>query len=601
VSAGALAALSPSTVPFTLRVGGRILTAVSPVAFPGDDGAVGSCTISETAEGSPNRMTWTVEDATGSITFDHGEQVELVDRRSGSERLLFGGHLVEVVSRRRGGGKGRILTCTALGYDAWLDWRFIPSWSSRTDKNGRITKITSERAMVQQLINRYAGFLEAPSSLITNQNTTMEVVSVRKMTLREALERVGETATYADDDSVRYFYVDNAKRLHWYRGSEDLTAPYRVGDGSYTRMVMDTSGLVSLWPLREATGTTVYDAMRYADGTLAGSYTQNVTGGIVNEPGLRALTLDGSTGYMTATGSNLHPGDTFSFECWFKRASTGSIQMLWSGPANDFEVRFEADDTLSLRKVNVSTIWNTSATVTDTSWHHLAVTKSGSTRVIYLDGAALSATGTNATIVAGSGAIEVGRRLTANDRYFNGSLQHVALYNVALSAATVLAHYNQGITLVPDDWEYVESSFEGREAVHVSGGNADGTGWVRNPSIVRTAFGAPNRQPERQEGIDRDDAEGPGKRRAYGRWFLKANNDPMKYGRFTIVGYDGWRVGQRVYLTSVPDGLDGYAAEVKSIDTDVGFGSGVLTYDIQWGRPKYSGARAVARNKRRGR
>lgn len=602
MSASALAAVVPASSPFILRVGGRVLTGASPVPFSGDDGAVTGCTVSETAEGSPNQMTFTIEDPTGTVDFDYGENTELVDRRSGSERLLFGGHLVETVSRRRGGGRGRILTCTALGYDAWLDWRVITSWSSRTNRNGRVTRIASERAMVQQLVNRYAAFLDAPDSLITNQNTSMEVVSVKKATLREALQRVGETATFADDDSTRYFYVDNARRLHWYRGSEDLVAPYRIGDGSYTRRVLDTSGLVSLWPLRESTGTAAYDAKAYANATLAGGYTRNVTGGIVNEPQLAATTLNGSTGYASATGASLHPGDTFTVELWLRRGDTGRVQTVWSGGSGDVEIGFDASDKLVVSKEGTgANVVSTPAYTSTSAWLHVAVTRTPGTTTVCVNGDAINGTVTARTFVAAAGPVNIGRRVSGTDRHFSGSLQHVALYSSALSAATVLAHYNQGVSLVPEDWEFTESAFEGREAVYVSGSKPAGTGWVRNPSIRDTAFGAPDRQPERQEIIERDDSEGPGKRRAYGRWFLRSNRDPIKYGRFTIVGYDGWRVGQRLYITMPDDGLSDYQAEVKAIDTDVLFGSGVLSYDIQWGRAKWSGARAVARGKKRGR
>lgn len=238
------------------------------------------------------------------------------------------------------------------------------------------------------------------------------------------------------------------------------------------------------------------------------------------------------------------------------------------------------------------------AIVTDTDWHHLAVTKNGATSRIYVDGVSETLTGANQTIVAGTGAIEIGRRTSGADRYFSGSLQHVALYDVALSAATVLEHYNQGVSLVPEDWEYTENAMEGREVVFVAGANPLGSGKVLFPELRRTAFGAPNRQPPREEIIERDDSEGTDKLRAYGRWFLRANRDPQQYGRFTITGFDGWRVGQTVYLTSTPDGLDGYAAEIKSIETDVLFGSGVLRYDIQWGRKKWSGVRTTARDQR---
>jgi hypothetical protein len=602
MSAGALAAVTPRSDPFILRIGGRVLTSVAPLPFPGDDGAVTSCTISETAEGSPNQMTFVLEDPTGNLEFDFSEITEMIDRRSGSERILFGGHLVEITSRPRGSNQGRILTCTALGYDVWLDWRMVISWSSKTDVNGRVTRITSERAMVQQLVNAQANFIATPDSLITNQTTNMEVVSVKKMTLREALERIGETATYADDDSTRNFYVDNAMRLHWYRGSENLVAPYRVGDGSYTRTVMDTSGLVSLWPLREASGTTFYDATAYAHATLAGSATPNQTGGIVNEPALRSLRLDGSTGYLDPTGSNLHPGDTFSIEFWCRRQTTGSQQTIWSGGSGDVMVGFDANDKLRVQKEGTGDHFISDTAYTSTSdWYHVVVARSPGATSVYVNGDAISGTTTARTFVAAAGTVNIGRKRSTTDQYFAGRLQHVAVYSTKLSAATALAHYNQGITLTPDDWEYTRSAFEGRERVYVSGANTAGTGWVEFPSLRQTAFGIPGRQPAREEIIDRDDSEGNAKRRAYGRWFLRANKDPMRYGSFSITGYDGWRVGQRVFLTATADGLSAYEAEIKSVDTDVLFGSGVLKYTIGWGRAKWSGARAIARRNNRGR
>lgn len=596
---------TPASASFVLRIGGRIYTGVAPVPFPGDDGSVVSCTIRETSQGSTNQMTWTLEDASGSLSFDGGEEVELVDLRSGTERLLFGGHLVEVVSRRRMGGQGRMLTCTAMGFDAWLDWRVIPSWSSKTNKNGRVTKISSERAMVQQVVNRFGGRLTAPSSLVINQNTDMDVVHVRKVTLRELLDRIAETATYADDEPNRYFYVDHSRQLHWYRGSENLTAPYRIGDGSYIRTVLTTSGLVSLWPMRAPAATTEYDSNGYANGTYTGSTWTAMAprAGVPNEKAYWShLRWGGTDAYISATGANLHPGDTFSIEFWFRRSTTGTTQTVWSGGTGDVEVGFTSADKLVVYLEGTGNHFVSDDTYTSTTaWVHVVVARSPGNTDVYVNGAAITGTTTARTFAAGSGTINIGRRKSSTDRYYIGALQAVAIYSSKLSAATALAHYNQGVTITPEGWEYTLSAFDGREAVYVSGGTTDGTGWVRATTTIRSRFGAPNGQPERQEVIDRDDAEGPGKKRAYGRWFLKANNDPVASGSFTVTGFDGWRVGQRVYVTSVPDGLDGYATEVQELETDVGMGAGVLTHTINWGKPKWSGARAVARGKKRGR
>ena len=325
-----------------------------------------------------------------------------------------------------------------------------------------------------------------------------------------------------------------------------------------------------------------------------------MTGGIVNEPQLRAVTFNGSTGYVTATGVNLHPGDTFTVEFWCRRGSTGSAQTVWSANTNDVEVGFDATNHLIVYKDGSGNHFVSDNTYTSTSaWLHVVVARSPGATSVYVNGAAITGTTTARTFLAGAGAINIGRRLSGADRYFNGSVQHVAIYSTKLSAATVLAHYNQGITLTPDDWEVTGSAYEGREAVYVSGANDAGTGWVRVPALNSTAFGRPGRQPERQDIIDRDDSEGAGKKRNYGRWYLRKYNDPTLSGRFTITGFDGWRVGQRIYLQSTPDNLDGSTGyELKELDTDVGFGNGVLTYTIQWGIAKRSGARAIARGQK---
>lgn len=590
---------TPASASFVLRIAGRVYTNVAPVAWQ-SSGDVVSCSIRETAEGSPNQMTFTIEDANNTISFDQGEVCELADLRGSSERLLFGGHLIETVSRTRVGGIGRMLTCTAIGYDAWLDWKVVPSWTSKTNKSGQVTKITKDRDMVQQLVARYGGDLTAPDGTVALTSSAMDVVSIKKATLREAIQRVGETATFADDEPTRFCYVDNYKRVHYYRGSEDLTAPYRVGDGCYTTDVTGNAGLVSLWPMREASGTTLYDAKSYANATLNGGYTQNESGGIVNEPHLRSVTFNGSTGYASASGVNLHPGDTFTIECWLVRGSASGARTFWSGGSGDVEIGFDASDKLIVYKEGTGNhfVSDTAYTRTD-GWMHVAVARSPGATAVYVNGAAISGTTTARTFTAGAGAANIGRRLSSTDRYFSGRLQHVAVYSTKLSAATVLAHYNQGITLTPDEWEVTTSAFDGREAVYISGGNAAGTGWARIPNLNSTAFGQPGRQPERADIIDRDDSESDAKRRNYGRWYLRKYRDPDVSGSFTITGYDGWRVGQRVYLQSTPDGFDGTVGrEIKEIDTDVGFGNGILTYTINWGRAKWSGARAVSRGQK---
>ena len=192
--------------PFSLLVGGRDLTSRMPV---GDF----ACRITESAD-SPNQLTYTLEDVTGAgIPIDHGQAVRLLDHRTGT-RTLFGGWLGSGTVTRRKSARGRLIECTAVGYDACLDWRIVPSWSSRTNVNGHIRRIDNDRDMVQSLVQQVAGFLQTPNATIALTNSNMDNVTVRGVSLREGLQRIADTATTFADNPNRVFYVDNDQRLH---------------------------------------------------------------------------------------------------------------------------------------------------------------------------------------------------------------------------------------------------------------------------------------------------------------------------------------------------------------------------------------------------
>jgi hypothetical protein len=65
---------------------------------------------------------------------------------------------------------------------------------------------------------------------------------------------------------------------------------------------------------------------------------------------------------------------------------------------------------------------------------------------LYVDGAlAISGAGPSGT-VGGSETIALGRIQSGTNNYLQGSLDEVAFYNVAISAATVSSHYATGTT-----------------------------------------------------------------------------------------------------------------------------------------------------------
>ncbi len=600
MTAGALAAATiPVTKPFILTIGGRNVTALVPVGeeFP--------CRFSDVGEGSAGEMTFWLEDTTAAGTgyeLRMGERVNLIDKRGANDRTLFGGHLVNAQIIKRNTAVGRLLQLTAVGHDQWLDWRIVPRFSTKAD-GSQATTIASDRVMVQTLISRFAGFLFAPDSTIDRTNASMEYVSVRDVTLREALTAVADTANGLLPEQSRHFFVDENRFLHYYRDGTVLPdAPYRIADGSYTRTVLATSGLVALWTLREASGTRAHESVSNRWGVFSGGYTRGVAGGIPNEPQMTATLL--STGFATVdSAAALHQGDTFSFECWFKRSSAGSIMQLWGADTTDLAIRFNSSDQLVIRKSGTSDVWTTNQSFGNLSnWHHLVCTKSGSTRAIYVDGQERNGSGTNATIVATATDLYIGAGFGGTNT-FDGAMQHVALYSSAMSATTVLRHYNQGISITPEELTFELDATQGRESVYVNGGVADGTGWVdpgdgSNGISLNTAFGVD--EPKRTESISRESSTTHPRRAAFGAAFLKANQDPVRGGNFVVLGYDGWQAGQLVYITDAavfPNApADGASFEIKQVDTDVLWGNGVLRYTVQYGKPIRSGARNIGRD-----
>src|SRR5207248_10454911 len=101
------------------------------------------------------------------------------------------------------------------------------------------------------------------------------------------------------------------------------------------------------------------------------------------------------------------------------------------------------DGTLILSKIGVSGTNSTGAKVADTNFHHVAITKSGSTVTFYVDGVAGAA----------DAAYDPGFTFTSNAYigYFGsgggsffGTLDEVQVFNTALSASDILGIYNAG-------------------------------------------------------------------------------------------------------------------------------------------------------------
>ena len=153
-----------------------------------------------------------------------------------------------------------------------------------------------------------------------------------------------------------------------------------------------------------------------------------------------AARFNGTSGRMDVNSyAGLNRGDgPLSIELWVKRARTGRTEVLVSKGTGAYEVRFDLLNRVVLYRPGSGSIVASTVTISNTNWHHIVVTKSGTTSRIYIDGANVTGTVSNRTLTNSTTALRIGSDGTNE---FSGTIDEVAIYGSALSAATVSAHY----------------------------------------------------------------------------------------------------------------------------------------------------------------
>jgi hypothetical protein len=214
---------------------------------------------------------------------------------------------------------------------------------------------------------------------------------------------------------------------------------------TYSNAVTGTPGLIGYWRLGESSGTSACDSWGSNAGTYQGGYTLGRVGAIAGESNT-AVAFDGSTGTVSVPhSSSLDVGDTFTVEGWAKRGTFGApdYQAVASQGANAWLLAFNSSNRLVLRQAKVGDLVSSTKTVTDTGWHQVAATKSGSSVHLYIDGADVTGAVTNRTMANNTLPLSISQ--SSGTSFWNGTLDEVALYGGALSASQVLAHYNAGV------------------------------------------------------------------------------------------------------------------------------------------------------------
>ncbi len=219
---------------------------------------------------------------------------------------------------------------------------------------------------------------------------------------------------------------------------------YKIGAGYVAQLekslslTIQPSGLVAAYPLDETSGSLTADQSAYNSyGQMQGS-PNSVTGKIGT-----GLNFNGSNQAITAGNySQIQLSSAGTVEVWIK-TTTSSGSLVAVAKASNFWLGIGSGKAATYDWTSSTTTSDT-AVIADGNWDHIAITlnagvANGST--LYVDGVAKKTFIWTPQYQSGTltiGAVYNGSTL---NQYFNGAIDHVKIFNRALTASEIEAEY----------------------------------------------------------------------------------------------------------------------------------------------------------------
>jgi len=219
---------------------------------------------------------------------------------------------------------------------------------------------------------------------------------------------------------------------------------------TYAETVLATSGLVAFWRLNESSGE-AKDSKGTHNGTYAGGVTLSQAGPIPSDPTSKSVAFNGTNARVTVPASaELQPAEV-TVEAWiFPTSLVGHSGVVTSNKFSTkvgYELGFgvsEAGENKTLEFGSYNGTWHVAFDTTvelAPQWYYVVGVYNGSNVIFYRNGIELRKT-------AFAGPLEYNAAeefLIAVDHtkshFFAGRLSEVAIYNTALSSATISQHW----------------------------------------------------------------------------------------------------------------------------------------------------------------
>src|SRR3989344_8640118 len=213
---------------------------------------------------------------------------------------------------------------------------------------------------------------------------------------------------------------------------------------NFTHLNVSNSSIVAYWSFDENYNSTyIFDYTNNSnDGTLKSGAFFNFTGSPYNT----SVQFDGVNDYIEIPDhASLKPSASITFGAWINPYSVATdvsriIDKENAGGTQGYTIAQGDTDGKVTVRVGGTLLANV-GTISNNQWHLIMVRYNGTDVGVFIDGSSVGSTPKTGDIVYGTDNLFIGKIPTASN-YFNGSIDEVMIWNIALNSTEILAIYN---------------------------------------------------------------------------------------------------------------------------------------------------------------
>lgn len=246
-------------------------------------------------------------------------------------------------------------------------------------------------------------------------------------------------------------YTTAAQCFDYYNSQTDKVCVTQNYPTDFPFIVLDglvlylDAGVTTSYPGTGTTWTDVNGLGTINNGTL-------INGPTFSSANSGSIVFDGTNDYVQVNNTTTA---SFTLGCWISTTATGQGNpgsqayegsgIIWSdvgGVGNDFVLAMTGN-VIAWFTGNPDSSINDTSPINTGAWFYLTATKNGTSGIksLYVNGILKTSGSCNANVLNANPKINIGGN-TLDNRYFNGKISQVGIYNKVLSQAEITQNYN---------------------------------------------------------------------------------------------------------------------------------------------------------------